>query len=61
LKRDALGKIEFWIDNRDEWATDHAKRSFIEVSRMHYGQMMEIFYHARESGDQEQVTLCIHK
>ena len=34
LKRDAMGKLKFWIENKDEWASDNTRRSILEVSRM---------------------------
>lgn len=52
-----MGKLRFWIENRDEWATDNVKRTFLEISRMSYGKMMNAFLDAKESEDESGMRL----
>ena len=53
LKARAMGKLSYWMDNKEVWASDHKERSLLASSRLHYGRLLNRFWDARDSGDLE--------
>lgn len=51
LKGRAMGKLSYWMENKEVWAMDHAKRSLLASSRLHYGRLLNRFWDARDRGD----------
>ena len=51
LKTHAMGKLSYWMDNKEVWASDHYKRTLIECSRLKYGRALNRFWDVKDSGD----------
>jgi ankyrin repeat protein len=51
LKSHAMGKLKYWLENKEVWAQDHGKRTLLQCSRLSYGKLLAAFWDCKESGD----------
>jgi len=51
LKTNAIGKLHYWMENTEVWASDHVKRTLSECARLSYGRRLGAFWDVKDSGD----------